>query len=220
MKRTIGLVIAALILLSACSGRKTDEMERFMGETVATVVGNPFPRSPDENSFMETPLKEPASELGSTINPDSDSDITNIPSVEVPTNQPTQGANPFETLTPQPAYPMTTPTAFRVDWSGAWNIWFQDGSGSYTQSIMTIQIQNNNLTGTARISNAEYTFTGSIENPNQVRGEWNTTASSNSFWWIMTEEGHFSGSWAERFGFCGNKYQTVQPSDCRKIPTE
>lgn len=212
--------MAALILLSACSGRKTDEMERFVGETVATVVGSPLPGTPYENIFMETPLEEPTPEIESSTNPDGSSDETILPSAEEPTNQPPQGASPLETLTPQPAYPMTTPTAFRVDWSGAWNIWFQDGSGSYTQSIMTIQIQNNNLTGTARISNAEYTFTGSIENPNQVRGEWNTTASSNSFWWIMTEEGQFSGSWAERFGFCGNSYQTVQPDDCRRIPSE
>ena len=220
MKRTIVLLLAALLLLSACSGRKNAELERFVGETVATVVGSPLPWTPDENSFMETPMEEPTPEIESTTDPDSSSDETIVPTVEEPTIQPIQGAYPIETLAPPPAYPVTTPTAFRVDWSGAWNIWFQDGSGSYTQSIMTLQIQNNNLTGTAKIGNVEYSFTGSIENRDQVRGEWKTTVSSNSFWWILTEEGQFSGSWAERFGFCGNKFLTVQPGDCRKIPTE
>jgi hypothetical protein len=220
MKKPIVLTLAVLLLLSACNGRKTSELERFAGETVATIVGSPEPTNPHESiatkpaetaSLVETPPVSEDSSSTPLITDDS------MPTAEltIPTDE---GSYPFETPGTQTNNPITTPSPFEADWSGAWNIWFQDRSGAYLHSNMTLQVQGNNVSGSAKIGEVEYTFIGSnSDDKDQVKGEWKATGSNSIFWWIMTRDGQFSGSWGERFGFCGNK-QTIQPADCRRIP--
>ena len=149
-------------------------------------------------------------------------------------NPPTQDGYPVET---QPISPTATPAASEtpgaptetpsptattttvpLEWEGEWQIWYQNTKGLYVHSILTLQRNNQTVTGSATIDGVEYRFTGTIYEQNQVVGEYYKNEWPVSFHWFPRSQTQFSGAWADRFGFCGNKTEAVQPENCRYLP--
>lgn len=149
-------------------------------------------------------------------------------------NPPTQDGYPVET---QPISPTATPVASEtpgaptetpsptattttvpLEWEGEWQIWYQNTKGLYVHSILTLQRNNQTVTGSATIEGVEYRFAGTIYEQNQVVGEYYKNEWPVSFHWFPRSQTQFAGAWADRFGFCGNKTEAVQPENCRYLP--
>jgi len=84
---------------------------------------------------------------------------------------------------------------------------------------MILTVIGDKVFGNATIDGVAYTFEGIITENNNVSGEWRTATRTVRFWWEPKDANQFLGSWAERFGFCGNKLEAVQPEPCMITPT-
>lgn len=146
------------------------------------------------------------------------------PPKETITRQPTSSPTPTRTTTPKATAtfspsPTATITPMPFVWSGDWYIWYQSTTGKYVQTVMILTEIGGNVFGNATIDGVGYTFEGTIGSNNIVSGVWRTENRTVRFWWEPKDEDQFLGSWAERFGFCGNKLEAVQPEPCIITPT-
>lgn len=176
------------------------------GNNVPVVSQSPYPVGTEETKTQTkvSPTKETAT--ATPVTPTMSATATTV--TTAPTNA----------TTPQPSATFT-PTAVPINWSGDWHIWFQSTTGKYVHSIMTLSVINDKVFGSANIDGTDYRFDGIIYEENKVSGEWHTTNRDVRFWWVPETENQFLGSWAERFGFCGDKVNAVQPENCMKLPT-
>lgn len=145
------------------------------------------------------------------------------PPKETITRPPTSSPTPTRTETPKATaiftpIPSVTKTPMPFIWSGDWYIWYQSTTGKYVQTIMVLTEIGGNVFGNATIDGIAYTFEGTIGGNNNVIGEWRTATRTVRFWWEPKDSDQFLGSWAERFGFCGNKLEAVQPEPCMITP--
>ena len=129
------------------------------------------------------------------------------------TSTPSVTNTPPATATEPSASP--TATSFPFEWEGEWHIWFQNSKGLYIQSIMTLQRSDQTITGNATIDGVEHRFEGIINEQDHVVGDYYKNEWTIPFYWEPISDSQFTGSWAARFGFCGNKVEARQPEDCR-----
>lgn len=176
------------------------------GNTAPVVSQSPYPVGTEETKTQTkvSPTKETAT--ATPVTPTISATATTV--TTAPTNA----------TTPQPSATFT-PTPVPINWSGDWHIWFQSTTGKYVHSIMTLSVINDKVFGSANIDGTDYRFDGIIYEENKVSGEWHTTNRDVRFWWVPETANQFLGSWAERFGFCGDKVNAVQPENCMKLPT-
>lgn len=157
----------------------------------------------------------PSSEV--TMTPTAYETSTPLPSTTItPTYIETVTSSPEVTITPEPSLEPTPNEP--LEWEGEWQIWYQNTKGLYVHSILTLQRNNQTVTGSATIEGVEYRFAGTIYEQNQVVGEYYKNEWPVSFHWFPRSQTQFSGAWADRFGFCGNKTEAVQPENCRYLP--
>ena len=245
MKKIILALLTGLILLSACGKKDKPRLESFAGEAIATIqnqnlvtitLTDIFPTQWTPVVVANTPVVVqsvfPTNQVETDIASDSypvpvpGSEVT--PTTKTPTIIVSQ-SSPYpigtsETPKPSPTVtqvPKQTHTATSVpfEWAGEWHIWFQNTTGKYVHSIMTLTVIGDKVFGNATIEGVAYTFEGTINQNKEVSGEWRTADRTVRFWWDPKDTNQFLGSWAERFGFCGNKLEAVQPENCRKTPT-
>lgn len=104
-------------------------------------------------------------------------------------------------------------------WEGIWNIWYQNSTGAYISSVMSIQVSGIQFSGTATINSVDYTFKGDFNlEGNEAQGKWKTTQADGNLWWQMISPNTFVGSRESRFGFCGDRVSADRPGSCRKLP--
>lgn len=249
MKKLKLFLIALLLLLSACTNKNRQSVESFQGENIATIskfvenendltdqATEAVPEEVSLTSETTATHRPPQTLIAPGVTPEATQKATTTrpPSVtasqspypvEKETTSPPAQATSTSTLTPPDATSTSVPsqtstaTAIPLDWAGEWNIWYQVTTGNYVHSIMTLTVSGDKVTGNANIDGTAYTFEGVIYDGNYVSGEWHTSNRSVRFWWDPKDENQFLGCWAERFGFCGNKLNAVQPENCRKTPT-
>jgi hypothetical protein len=226
MNHKILLIFALLLVLSGCSSKELSAVQRFQGETVATLQT----MVSQDISNVVTMTTTLTLQVGQTPQPDEPIK-TSTPDVfiaPIATNTPTVAqAYPVVTSTLSPAvqYPEETPTVtppvVNPDWSGLWNAWYQNQRGDYEQFVLSIQVIAGKLTGSATIESLKYDFTGVIlENGGQVKGDWVSTQENGTFWWRILSDDIFAGSRDNRFGFCGNRENPERPDHCRELPPE
>lgn len=226
MNHKILLIFALLLVLSGCSSKELPAVQRFQGETVATLQT----MVSQDISNVVTMTTTLTVQVGQTPQPDEPIK-TSTPDVfiaPIATNTPTVAqAYPVVTSTLSPAvqYPEETPTVtppvVNPDWSGLWNAWYQNQRGDYEQFVLSIQVIAGKLTGSATIESLKYDFTGVIlENGGQVKGDWVSTQENGTFWWRILSDDIFAGSRDNRFGFCGNRENPERPDHCRELPPE
>lgn len=225
MNRILLSIMALLVLLAGCGRKSQPEIQGFEGVTVATL------RTPVnlmvEVSTPETELFFPDSSetpLAATMEP------THTPGYgAVVTSNPTQtNANPYPFVSPEPnpqpttiPYPIVTlPISQQYsNWNGTWNIWYQNNTGTYVSSVLSIQVIDFQFSGTATINSTEYTFKGDFNiEGDEAQGKWNTSRAEGNFWWQMVSTNTFLGSRDSRSGFCGDRVSTNRPDSCRKLP--
>lgn len=224
MKRNILIVTLLLAILSGC-GRKNLPLQRFEGETVATLQ---ISLDEEADGYLTTTPTNPQSTQETTlptttapVDPLGDeAQATSTLPVIVGTSYPAQVS------TPPPALALTggptltaTPTLANPVWTGKWNIWFQDKTGDYIKAVMTVTLSGNQLTANTTLKNNDYLFTGTLlTEAAKVEGKWFTGSDEGKFWWQMIAADTFAGSWDGRFGFCGDRESEEQPTACRRIP--
>lgn len=225
MSRKILVLLLLLLLLFGCGRKEKSELQRFAGETVATLQTPAI--SLEQNYVADATLS--ALDSGETP-PPLQSMPTLTPVVATDTtstiSQPVQQSYGFEnaTVTPlasnTPVFSMTPLSTLGIGvWDGAWNIWYQNSNGNYSSSIMTVQVAGAQFSATATINNINYTFKGDlIVQGNEVEGQWTTSHSEGNFWFQMVSPETFVGSSESRFGLCGVRGSADRPDSCRKIP--
>lgn len=244
MKRLILIFVVFTLVLTACGYKDRKSVESFAGESVATIsnssqsndfateitddgedqIGTADPAATSTYQVPQTLIAPNVSQEPDPSNPpvyaasQSPYPISNDPTKTPTSPSPSNTAVPSATATFTPS-PTFTPTPIPLEWAGEWNIWFQNTTGKYVHSIMTLTVIGDKVFGNATIDGAAYTFEGGIYTNNTVSGEWKTTNRTVRFWWEPEDTNVFLGSWAERFGFCGNKLEAVQPEPCMITPT-
>ena len=226
MNHKILLIFALILILWGCGSKELPAIQRFQGETVATLQT----MVSQDISNVVTMTTTLTLQVGQTPQPDepiktSTPDVFIVP---IATNTPTVAqAYPVVTSTLSPAAPDPEETPILLlpvvnpDWSGLWNAWYQNQRGDYAQFVLYIQVDNGKLTGSATIESLKYDFTGVIlENGSQVKGDWVSTRENGTFWWRILSDDIFAGSRDNRFGFCGNRENPERPDHCRELPPE
>lgn len=226
MNRKILIILVLALLLAGCGKQTQPALQPFEGETVATLQ-TPFSLM-DEASITENEDSLPVSgetPLPAALEPTrAPEDEQAISPVITQTNP-----NPYliETTQPNPLSSATiqttvtpAPTLGTPVWVGTWNIWYQNSTGTYTASTMSVQISGDQLTGTSTLNNMDFTFTGEFTNQGkEIEGKWKTSQNVGNFWWQMIYANTFVGSRDDRFGFCGDRMSTNRPDTCRKLPS-
>ena len=225
MSRKITFVLIMLFLLSGCGLKAAPELQSFDGVTVATLQ-TPFSLM-DEVSMSETVLALSGSgetpyptALEPTYAPGDGAGMTALPSQTnvnpylIATTEPI----PLSSATPQ--FTLSTPPPLENSgWNGTWNIWYQNSTGTYVSSVLSIQVDDFQFSGTATINSVEYTFKGDFNiEGDEAQGKWRTSRADGNFWWQMVSPNTFLGSRDSRFGFCGDRVSTDRPDSCRKLP--
>ncbi len=218
-------ILVMLLILCGCGRKVTPELQSFEGVTVATLQ-TPFSLM-DDASLTGTALSIPGSAetppptalepthapgdvVGTGVNPTQ----TSVNPSQVAGTQltPFSTATPQSTLTPPP--PGGNPT-----WEGTWNIWYQNSTGAYSSSVLSLQVSDGQFSATANINSEEYTFKGDFNQAgDEANGKWKTTRADGEFWWQLISSTTFIGSREDRFGFCGDRVSTDRPGSCRKLP--
>ncbi len=181
---------------------------------VSPVVSeSPYPIASQETATQTSPA--PSKTPTKTNPPKATNTATTTLAATTPS--PSKTAAPTATATFSPS-PTATKTPMAFIWSGDWYIWHQSTTGKYVQTIMVLTEIGGNVFGNASIDGIAYTFEGTIGENNNVIGEWRTATRTVRFWWEPKDSNQFLGSWAERFGFCGNKLEAVQPEPCMITP--
>ena len=225
MSRKILLVLLLLLLLSGCGQKKKSELQRFAGETVATLqtLVQPVDQifiGDSTQTFQSSEETPQPPQFNPTLTPE-------IATVITSTNlQPTQPPYGFESTTPAPLASATIALTSNPSstlgvpvWAGSWNIWYQNSSGNYYASVMTVQISGTQFSATTTINNINYSFRGDlIKQGSEVEGEWETLQTDGTFWLQMVSSDSFVGSNEARFGFCGDREAADRPDSCRKMP--
>lgn len=128
-------------------------------------------------------------------------------------------ATPTRTKTPLPATPTITQT-LQTGWEGEWNISFEIAEGNYVSANMSVSLDGTALTAHANLGGVVYLFEGNIFNNDQfATGSWQTALAEGSFWWMQPAGQQFSGSWDNRFGFCGKRVGANFPEPCKMLPS-
>lgn len=225
MNRNIPITLIMLFMLSGCGRKAAPELQSFEGVTVATLQ-TPFSLM-DETSMTETALALPGSAetpyptaLEPTQAPGDGLGMVIIPSQTsqnpylIATTEPI----PLSSATPQ--FNLTQPPPLgNLAWEGTWNIWYQNSTGAYSSSVMSIQVSGIQFSGTATINSVDYDFKGDFNlEGDEAQGKWKTAQADGNFWWQMISPNTFVGSRESRFGFCGDRVSADRPGSCRKLP--
>jgi hypothetical protein len=226
MKKNILLFLGLIIILAGCGKQKQPELQRFEGETVATL------QTPAISIIDESLTSTAEALLGPGETPGFlTSEPTRAPGDDVGTTPTITQASPDQNqITTTEAYPLSSTTPQFTEtpptplgdpvWVGTWNIWYQNSTGTYTASTMSVQISGDQLTGTSTLNNMDFTFTGEFTNQGkEIEGKWKTSQNVGNFWWQMIYANTFVGSRDDRFGFCGDRMSTNRPDTCRKLPS-
>ncbi len=227
MKRNILIFILLITILSACVQKKSPKLERFEGETVATLqtpaneLAENFPPDfpADTMALEEILLTTETPKLTELVitNPSGNEILLTVtPTKSISNPYPTQPIGPTQT---NGSTPTIMPTLRNPIWTGTWNIWFQDDTGDYLIGVMVVNVDGNLVNGTAELGKIDYLFKGTLStDKSKVDGDWYAGNREGTFWWQMIAEHIFVGSWDERFGFCGEGESLVRPSNCRRLP--
>lgn len=106
-------------------------------------------------------------------------------------------------------------------WGGEWIVFWEQLDGSYLSGLMTVKIENTELTASVSIGEENYSFEG-VLNDGLVTtvGSWYALGESGYFYWRSVSSDQFVGNLDRQFGFCGSRGDASIPEPCIKIPTD